>query len=896
MTVSREALLVFNRGLVDRRALARIDVGRVALSAETHTNIIPRVLGSMTLRPGTEYHGNFASNNEGRYIPFVFAFDDVAVLEATASTLRIWDDGDTLVTRASVSASITNGAFTSDLTGWTDDDETGAASTWATGGYMQLLGTTYTEARRYQAVTITETTTVHGLRVVVQRGPLLLRIGSTAGDDDLFRQAVLRTGTHSIAFNPGGNSTVYVTFASALNYPVLVDSVSIEASGTVELPTPWATTANLQAMRYAQVGDIVFVACDGIQQRRIERRSDNSWSVVLYESNDGPFVGPDTSGIRLTPSALSGAITLTASRSLFASTSVGQIFSLTSQGQKVEADISAEASFSNSIRITGVDAARKITVVRAGTWSGTVSLQRSIGEEGSWTTVAEYTTNASVVYDDGLDNTIAFYRIGIETGNYTSGTAELSLTADVGSITGVVRVTGYTSATSVSAVVLEALGDTDGTEAWEEGSWSDLNGYPTAVSFAEGRLNWHGRGRTWHSVSDDLTSFDPNFEGDSGPINRAIGTGAVDVVNWALPLQRLILGTAAAEHSVRSTSFDEPITPTNFNIKEASTQGSAKVPAVRVGGRGYYVQRSGERIYELNYEIQKSDYDSLDLTALVPDIALNNSFVRLAVQMQPDTRIWGVREDGTVALVVRDPAEDVLGVIELDTDGEIEDVVILPGTTEDRVFWAVKRTVNGSTVRFHEEMQREDQCRGGTINRQADAALHYSGSSVTQVTGLDHLEGESVVAWGNGKDLGTYTVASGAITLSEAVTEAWIGLTYRGRYKSAKLAVERALGLHLTTRGRIVKVGFILADTHAQGLQYGPDFTTMDNLPLIENGAAVDTTSVWESYDEDQVRFPGDWDTDNRLCLEMNAPRPCTVMAVTVLYETEDAGFPRAGG
>jgi hypothetical protein len=47
--------------------------------------------------------------------------------------------------------------------------------------------------------------------------------------------------------------------------------------------------------------------------------------------------------------------------------------------------------------------------------------------------------------------------------------------------------------------------------------------------------------------------------------------------------------------------------------------------------------------------------------------------------------------------------------------------------------------------------------------------------------------------------------------------------------------------------------------------------------------------SVWESYDEDMIEFPGEWDTDNRMCLEANAPRPCTILAASIIVDRQDA-------
>jgi hypothetical protein len=79
-----------------------------------------------------------------------------------------------------------------------------------------------------------------------------------------------------------------------------------------------------------------------------------------------------------------------------------------------------------------------------------------------------------------------------------------------------------------------------------------------------------------------------------------------------------------------------------------------------------------------------------------------------------------------------------------------------------------------------------------------------------------------------------------------------------------------------------------MADTHAQGLEYGPDATHLDNLPLIEKGASVDVDSVWDSYDNETFPFPGTWDTDSRVYLKATAPRPCTLLALVVGWNTHE--------
>lgn len=66
---------------------------------------------------------------------------------------------------------------------------------------------------------------------------------------------------------------------------------------------------------------------------------------------------------------------------------------------------------------------------------------------------------------------------------------------------------------------------------------------------------------------------------------------------------------------------------------------------------------------------------------------------------------------------------------------------------------------------------------------------------------------------------------------------------------------------------------------HPKGLRYGPDFNNLDDMPEIEAGRVIDQDAVRTAYDENPVEFPGIWEADARLCLQAQAPRPCTVLA-----------------
>ncbi len=946
----RPVQFLFNRGIVSPLALGRVTeedkaAGRVRMSAEVQTNWMPRTLGSMMLRPGLEYTGATASNNKAIFIPFVKATDDTADIEFTNETMRIWIDDDP-VTRPSVSTSITNGTFSTDLTGWTDDDQTGCTSQWDSGGYMSLTGTGFNSAIRRQLVTVTDTSIQHGIRLVIERGTVTIKTGSSSGASDYFERT-LGEGEYSLAFTPTGN--FYIELSSTTKYASLVDSISIESSGAVEITSPYAE-ADLPFIRWEQSVDVVFLACDGHRQRKVERYGTTSWGLAVYYADDGPFRADNLTKITLTPSAVSGDITLTASGSVFTEDNVGSIYRIGSVGQFVELDATAAGQWSDPISVSGVGTTRDISVTRAGTWSATVTLQRSSDEGTTWADVTTYTTNATVTYNDGLDNQDLQYRIGIDTGDYTSGTAELSLTYSTGSLTGVARVVRFNGEMTVEAIVLKEFGGTSASSDWAEGEWSDRRGFPTAVTIYESRMTFLGRGKVQMSESDAYSDFDPDTEGDSGPINRTIGFGAVDYVNWGFSGPRLLIGADGSEIVTRQ-SFDEIITPANTGFAPSSRIGSARIPCAVIDDMPVFVQRCGTKSYRLIYDPVSYKYAQTDLFELAPELG-EPGLVRVAVQRQPDTRIHNVRSDGKVVIQVSEPAEDVSGLILFETDGFVEDAYVQPGDIEDSVYYIVRRTINGSTVRYREKWAIENHCQGGTLNKQADSFLTYSGASTTSMTGLTHLEGESVIVWGGGsvigsyavadgqitgltdyvgkslvvrtaadtgdyglfqvnssgvindlsalngstvvvrntgKDLGTYTVSSGEITLSEAVIDAVIGLTYKAKYKSVKLAYGAQGGTALTQVKRIDHIGPILRNTHYQGLKYGRDFDNLDDLPPVRNGAATAADSIYIEYDQTPFDFDGAYDTDSRLCLQAQAPRPCTVLAVVFEMQTNES-------
>jgi hypothetical protein len=525
-------LLAFNRGIVSKKALSRTDVDRIRLSAEVMDNWLPKTAGAMFLRPGFGYIASSRNDAFTIDIPFVASTDDTALIELGDGKMRV-RVADVLVSRLAVTTAVTTSNFSS-ATGWTDASTGGGTASFGGSGMTLNANNIGGLAARKQQVTCSggNVGVRHALNINVTRGPVTFRCGSTDGGDEYVAETVLRTGFHSIAFTPTGN--FWVQFQTDKDVNRIVASCAVAGSGTMELDIPWAA-ADLPKVRWDQSADVIFVACVGFQQRRIERRAADSWSIVLYAPDNGPFFTARTASVKLKVGATYGNTTLTANKAFFKPRHVGAIFRLFNDGVDQTFRLGAEATYSEPFRVTGVDTSdyndRDWTYTVSGTWVGTLNWQRSFDgndqgfktfRKASGGSATDITSNVSATNRDEDNNTIIWYKLGFAEGAYTSGAAIITQRHDGGGGHGVCRVLSINSMLEANVEVLDGFNTTAYTEDWQEGIWSDKQGWPSDVSFHKGRLFWIGKSRFIGSVSDDYENFDPDFEGDGGPISARL--------------------------------------------------------------------------------------------------------------------------------------------------------------------------------------------------------------------------------------------------------------------------------------------------------------------------------------------------------------------------------------
>ena len=153
------------------------------------------------------------------------------------------------------------------------------------------------------------------------------------------------------------------------------------------------------------------------------------------------------------------------------------------------------------------------------------------------------------------------------------------------------------------------------------------------------------------------------------------------------------------------------------------------------------------------------------------------------------------------------------------------------------------------------------------------------------ITGLSHLEGQTVAINGDGATYPQQVVTGGSITLSTPAGKAQIGLPQRARLQTMRLNAGAGDGTSQGKTARINKASVRLLET--LGCKFGPSFTSMDEIDFRAVADAMDGPPALFTGDQ-LVDFDGDYSTNPWVCLETTEPQPCTVIAIMPIVSTYD--------
>lgn len=710
---------------------ARVGIEAYQASCQRMENFFPSAQGPMSRRPSLEYIDSFVNSDlKGIVKAFQFDVGQNYLLLITSNGIEYFlNDGKLEIPE--ITATISNGTFTN-FTGWTDNSQSGATAA-ASGGVMTLTSNGAAESKARTTFTINEADEIHVLAFDVRIGPVNLRIGSSAGGEQFLSEMELRPGHHRLAFTPTG-STCHIEFWHVGNSAKQVDNVSLLPGPALSMPTPWAEE-DMRGVYSAQDGDRLFMFHRDYPPRVLERRGHRSWSLIFFLPDDGPFDDGDST-ILLTPSGRTGNITITASRALFTSDDFNRLLRLTHNGQFARMIANRDAVYSPAIKVVGIGGDRSFTMTTAGTYTATVTLQRSVGNENNFTDVITRTTANTWLFNDSypdssgettgghdddlytatnnvegtLNNLTVYYRLAIKPGNYTSGTVTANLTYNGGGSTvGVARITNFNSATSVDAEVIQHFATAGATDIWDIGAWSADQEFPNAVAFSAGRLWTARRRRLWASVSDDYFSFDDTGEAD-GSIDITLRSKSSEGVRWMRHLDFLCVGTRNEEYVIRPLTIAEPIGPSNVEPALMSEEGGADIEATVGGDSILFVHRSRRRLFQFVHNpraLTESSFVAVDLNRLNQE-TVEDGIVNMAIQQEPERRIFVVLASGIVKACLFRREEEIVAWSTFTTEnGFIEDVCTFPENDVDATYFVVRRKIGSIYVRMIERLSNE---------------------------------------------------------------------------------------------------------------------------------------------------------------------------------------------
>lgn len=586
------------------------------------------------------------------------------------------------------------------------------------------------------------------------RGFLPLRQGGATRAPGTFYRGATRNGVRArlLPFEFARNDAALLEFAAGFMRVWRYGALVMDGASPFELATGFSE-AEADGMQWEQSADVTYLATGTKPIKALRRLALDDWEIGDATFSRGPFMPENLDeSLTVTSDGNGGTVTLTASGPLFVSGHVGGLFLLRTVDDDTP-EWTGNVTHDNGDRVV-FEGRIYQSESPNGTTSGVNPPRHSTGSKVSGTGAVEWRFIA-----DGF---------------------------------GVARIVAVSSATEATAFVTKRIPPgviANGTWRWAEGAWSPKNGYPAAIAIHDQRFVAAGTPsapRTvWFSALGDFADMEPTDLPD-GAFAYDIASGrSRNAIVWLQSTDNgLSIGTLGEEHASASTVRNQAISIENAAFFAQSTIGSRAVRPVAPRGAPIIISRDGRRVFELRFDLSEDKRKPVELS-LPADHFGAAKFLDIAWQGAPMELGWITRESGEPAILVSDPAEEVLGWASLPVAGG--DVVSLAVTTDaagqaDVVTAVVRRTIGGGNVHYIEEFAPVATYLDGGLEpmevNHLFAASRFTAEfdNIAAITVLDHLEGQDVLAWTNKGVFGPLTVQGGRIEFPEEVSLALVGL------------------------------------------------------------------------------------------------------------------------
>jgi hypothetical protein len=908
----------FNAGEFGARMAARVTFDKYQNAGSICENILPLPQGGFTRRAGFRYIADAVSPADAPWlIPFVFSTLQAYILELGASTVRFFKDQGQ-ISAAATDAVIVNGTFDADITSWTDRSTgTGTAVFSALhGGSLALTSSGLSDlARAYQAVTVsTGLNAEHVLSFEVNGSvgvPFKVRVGSSLGGSEYYDSAVDRTvGQHTIQFTPTA-SPFYVEFEQEnLGAKVIyVDDVKLLNDEPVALSTPWGSDV-APLISYAQSADVLYLcAGEAVRPYRLDRYGHSSWALSPPLFDDGPWLAQNFTTTTLLASATTGNnVTLTASSVVGINKGAG--FRTTDVGRLVRSLVAGTPDAWSWAQITGYTSTTVVTVDilgtnpfpagavdewRLGEWNDTDGwpavvgfIQQRLGFAASppepqkfWLSKSADTVNfqdedlTGVVQDDSSIsyrfaalqvNTIRWLAsrkrpvVGTQGGNWTLNSDGAVLTPS--DISADFEVTGGVARLPPIEVRARLLfAQTQGRKLLEFADVLTTRGAAGYDSFdltlLNDRILTSGIRQMGFAQEPDSVVW---VVREDGQVPTLTYQPEQTVVGWARQIHG---GSFAGGNAVVESVAVIPGQNGSGQFKNSIDRFEVWVSVkLTINGSTVRYIECLEGAYTGDEDLQQDAF-----------------YVDSGLTLDNPVTITGITQ--------ADPGVVTTATVHGFVNADFVRIVRVVGMSEvDGVTFKVANVTSNTF-----ELTDWDDVAVDTSGYGAYAAGGEVRKTVTALSGLGHLEGETVKVFADGAVQVDQVVASGAITLEEAASVVHVGLAYPWTWKSLKLAYGAELGTAVGQPKNISDITLVLletADGSITASTVDSDGVNVSSALDLRKADAVDGDAVPLYTGEQLLGLVAGYDQDLRLLLTGSEPSPCTVLAVMVELETEE--------
>ncbi|MGX1353367.1 hypothetical protein AB7M49_006988 [Bradyrhizobium elkanii] len=439
------------------------------------------------------------------------------------------------------------------------------------------------------------------------------------------------------------------------------------------------------------------------------------------------------------------------------------------------------------------------------------------------------------------------------------------------------------------------VADTSDTPQTGRNPFVGAGNFPRCGTFVEQRLAVASTNNDpqaiWMSQSGNYENFgvsQPAKANDA--VTFRIKAKQVNEVRALLALKGMMVLTSGAEWIVSGGSNSDAITPSAIKIDNQGYRGCAMVQPIVVGNTVLFAQRSGGVVRDFSFEFAQDSFVGRDLTILARHLFENKRIKAWAYAQAPYSIVWVILDDGSLVSLTYLREHEVWAWTRHasgpNDDAIFEDVIVIGEGNEDVPYFIVKRTIAGSSRRYIERLHTrvfasvEDAFF-------VDCGLSYVGAPKATFAGLDHLNGQAVVALADGNVIRNLTV--GAVTggigvkLPNTASKVHIGLPIEATLETLGLDLGAVQGLG-TVQGRqksVSEVALRVQDT--RGIFLGPYDGERDSKYLVEYKQRA--TEAWNEaiqlYTGDIRMTPQwDWNTGGSMVVKQFDPLPMTILAI----------------